>query len=247
MLMCFLAGRGGGESRRFILMLILCIVWIVPILLQPDMGTALIYMVAFGIVYWCSGGKIRYLFYSLPVACPFLFFFIYRHPYILSRFYGFWDPEGDFSGKGWHIMQFRYTLSRGGLAGAESGRALWANSYLPLAHSDSAFASLVESVGLIGSLPVVAGIMVLCYIAFRAACLGGDAMRGNLIFSIAAVFAFQSLVHIGVNVTLLPPTGITLPILSYGGSSLVSTMVAFGIMLSAARGNNYSALRLRNG
>lgn len=235
LLLCCIDAKIENEFKRFMVLLGITILWIIPVALQPDMGTSLVYFSAFLLVYWIGGGRIRYFFFSLLALLPIFVFFVMRNPYIFSRFQGFLDPMADPLGKGWHIMQFRYTLARGGFWGASWGKAIWANSYLPLAHSDSAFASLTESVGFAGAFPVIAGIMVICLAACRVADKQNDKLRRTFIFCVPALFALQSLIHISVNVTILPTTGITLPILSYGGSSLVSTMIAFGIFLSASR------------
>ena len=239
LLLCWINSRVENEFKRFIALLGITAVWTIPVALQPDMGTSLVYFSAFLLVYWIGGGRIKYLFFSLVALVPVLVFFVIKNPYIFSRFYGFMDPMADPLGNGWHVMQFRYTLARGGFWGASWGKAVWANSYLPLAHSDSAFASLSESVGFAGAFPVIVGIMIICLAACRVADKARDNLRRTFIFCIPALFALQSLIHMSVNVTILPTTGITLPILSYGGSSLVSTMIAFGIFLSAASRKDY--------
>lgn len=239
LLLCCVNARIEDEFRRFIALLGVTVLWMIPVALQPDMGTCLVYFCGFFLVYWIGGGRIKYFFFSLAALLPILIFFIMRNPYIFSRFQGFLDPLADPLGKGWHVMQFRYTLARGGFWGASWGKAVWANSYLPLAHSDSAFASLTESVGFAGAFPVIAGIMIICLVACRMADRQTDKLRRTFIFCVPALFALQSLIHISVNLTILPTTGITLPILSYGGSSLVSTMIAFGIFLSAASRKDY--------
>ncbi|OGV45576.1 MAG: hypothetical protein A2017_12235 [Lentisphaerae bacterium GWF2_44_16] len=234
MLLCMLASDKKDNFRKFISLLFVTLLYSLPIALQPDFGTLFIYIAAFITVYWIAGGRILYMLFSALAILPFSIYFLLKNNYVFSRLTGFLSPESDPLGSGWHICQFRYTLARGGFWGESWGKALWANSYLPLSHSDSAFASLTESLGFAGSFPVVAGLIFLSFIIYRLSLKPGDNLARYMIFGIGALFIIQALVHISVNVTLIPPTGITLPILSYGGSSLISTMIGFGILLSAS-------------
>jgi cell division protein FtsW (lipid II flippase) len=131
-------------------------------------------------------------------------------------------------------MQFRYAMAKGGLDGAGLGKAVWSNNYLPLSHTDSIFSSLAETLGFIGVLPIMIGFILLLYLTFSLALRAKDSFI--LLFScgLVSLITFQAFLHISVNVGLLPPTGVTLPLLSYGGSSLVSTMLGFGMLISAA-------------
>ncbi len=221
--------------KNFIISVLFIILWVTPIILQPDFGTVVIYFCGGFIVYWLGGWKKRYLTAVTLLIFIILAFIIYMHPYMINRLEGFINPNDDFLGKGWHITQLRYTLARGGFWGNSLGNALWSNSYLPLAHSDSAFASLTESVGFIGALPVVIGFTAIIFISYKLAIIGDDKFPQIVIISLIILSAIQAFIHISVNLTFLPTTGITLPFISYGGSSLVSTCLSFGIALSAVR------------
>jgi cell division protein FtsW len=235
LLLCYLNSRIENDLKRCAAMALAAFVWIVPIALEPDIGSVMIYLAGFFLVYWLGGGKIKYIIVSFIAAIPVCAFFVYKNQYILDRITGFWNPGGDPLGSGWHIMQFRFALSRGGFWGASLGKAIWANAYLPLSHSDSAFAAMAESVGFAGACPVILGAFIIALAAYFLARKKSDCFVRNIIMSLGGLFVVQALIHISVNVTLLPPTGITLPLISYGGSSLVSCMIAFGILLSAAR------------
>jgi len=104
-----------------------------------------------------------------------------------------------------------------------------------LSYSDSAFASLTEAIGFIGVLPIIFGFLAFAYVGYRLAERTEPGFRRLFISSMTAMITFQAFVHISVNVGLMPPTGITLPMFSYGGSSLISTMLGAGMILSAAR------------
>lgn len=233
LLLCWLAWKHENSFKKFWVMALVTLLWILPIALEPDFGTLSIYVAAFLVVYWISGGQMRYIFISLIAFVLYAFYYMSRHKYVLARITGFWDPQADPLGSGWHICQFQYTLARGGLWGESWGNAFWANSYLPLSHSDSAFATLTEAIGFAGAVPIVLAIVVLSVLAYKLAHSCEDELSKFYIFGAVFIFTVQSMLHISVNVTMLPPTGITLPMLSYGGSSLMATMLIFGMALSA--------------
>jgi cell division protein FtsW len=233
--LCYLNSRIEDDLKRYAAMALAAVAWILPIALEPDFGAVMIYLAGFFVVYWLGGGRMKYIIVSVLAVIPFAAFFIYRNPYVLYRITGFLDPTSDPLGSGWHIMQFRFALSRGGFWGASLGKAIWANAYLPLSHSDSAFAAMAEAVGFAGAFPVIVGTFAISAAAYYLAKKKTDSFLSSIIMSLGVLFSVQAMVHISVNVSLLPPTGITLPLISYGGSSLVSCMIAFGILLSAAR------------
>ncbi|MFA7229704.1 MAG: FtsW/RodA/SpoVE family cell cycle protein [Victivallaceae bacterium] len=232
--LCHFGFKYKPGMKRFLTMGLVTLIWVLPIMLQPDFGTAMIYVAGFITVYWLTGGTIWHILLIPTVAIPGITWFLLNNSYALKRISGFLNPALDPLDSGWHIRQFQFTLARGGWMGTKLGKAIWANSYLPLAHSDSVFASMTESLGFIGTMPVILLIATITYIVYRLALLAKNSYRKVFIFGMGGLFAFQALVHISVNVTLIPPTGLTLPILSYGGSSLVATLFGFGILLSAA-------------
>lgn len=232
--LCHFGGKFRPGIQRFLGMALITMFWVLPIALQPDFGTVLVYIAGFVIVYWLMNGSVWHLLLIPATVFSGLGLLVNFKPYILNRFLGYLNPDMDPLGFGWHIQQFQFTLARGGFWGMKWGKALWANSYLPLAHSDSVFASLAESLGFIGTFPVIFVMGVMVFAIFKLALKTETEFRKVYVLSIGLIFAVQALIHISVNVTLLPPTGITLPVLSYGGSSLLATMISFGIMLSAA-------------
>ena len=142
--------------------------------------------------------------------------------------------SGDLFGNGWHVKLFQLAISRGGWTGAKQGNSIWTENYLPLAHNDSIFAAMAEILGLLGTLPLLIMMGALIYLMLKLAWKCNDSCRKMFIAATAFMIGVQALLHISVNVTLLPPSGLTLPFISYGGSSLISTMIMIGIALSAA-------------
>ncbi|HJO94116.1 MAG TPA: FtsW/RodA/SpoVE family cell cycle protein [Victivallales bacterium] len=225
--------RYTSEPKKFLYLILIYIIWIIPILLEPDYGTAAVYSVGFIIIYWISDGRKAYfiiLIIALIIICSAI---IYFKPYVLKRIIGFLFPLEHSKSSGWHILQFRKALQHGGMTGAGLGKAFWSNTYLPLPHSDSIFASIVESAGFLLSFLIPASFVAI----FAFVCYYFTKIGNKLIclfsISLAGIITFQALLHISVNIGLLPPTGITLPLISYGGSSIVSTMLSIGMIVSA--------------
>lgn len=209
--------------------------WLLLIGLQPDFGTALIYALTFAVMYWLRGGRAWHLAVTALAGLPVAWLIYLRFSYVRNRFTGFLDPEGHASGAGYHYLQNQAALASGGWLGRSHLDPTVTGSYLPHAHSDSVFASLGEQVGLLGTLG-----LLLC-LALWLAWLAGQAPRQQALrrtltlAGIGTVLGVQALIHISVTLGVLPPTGVTLPLLSYGGSSLLGAMAALGIAVSLQR------------
>ncbi len=222
-----------GSSRcSFLKVLIPALICCTLVILEPDFGSALVIAAAFLIVLFLAGCDLKYIFLCLAGGAVSIVLFLWTRPYAMKRITDFFS-SGDES---WHFQQFLYTLARGGWTGSDEGGAVWANAYLPLPHTDSLYATIVEAAGFIGGL-IVLGLFVLLGILFF--CLAQRKWLGRsaalYINAIGMLYLLQALLHISVNLVLIPTTGITLPLLSYGGSSLISTLIAFGIAFSASR------------
>ena len=209
---------------------------ILLLMMEPDFGGALVFFAAFLIVMAVSGANFRHLSAAVALLAVCGVIFIALNDYALLRILGYLDPEGGYGVDAWHIKQFQYTMAHGGWSGSAWGSALWSSAFLPLPHTDSLFASMVESTGFIGGMIVICGFAAMGA-GFTAMSwkIRDDAGRG-FVFGVGAMYLVQALIHISVNSVLLPPTGVTLPLLSYGGSSLLSVMLAFGMAFSAAKG-----------
>lgn len=217
----------GKRPRRWAWLTALWLAWLIPILLEPDFGTALVYSCGFIIVYWCAGLPCKPLL-ATGALLTIPIYAMCSVDYVSRRFVGFLWPDSDPGGAGWHVIQFRHTLARGGAWGAGLGESYWSSAYLPLPHSDSVFASLTECFGAVGVLPIIALFALLPLAVWRLSENRPPRQR-TWIMAACSLVTVQALVHMSVNVTLLPPTGITLPFFSYGGSSLVGTCLLFGM------------------
>lgn len=230
----FAAQTEWPERKRFLAIAGVGILFCGIILPEPDFGSATVFFLGLATVLCVAGFTRSFLLLLGGLAVPTAVLFILKHEYAMKRIVGYWNPDEHLYGAGWHIKQFQYSMAHGGLFGSEWGGALWSNAYLPLSHSDSAFASIVESGGVAGGLLMIGGYLFMGWIFRRMALKTDDPAARIFIFATGTLFTAQALLHIGVNTALLPPTGLTLPIFSYGGSSLFATMIAFGMACSAA-------------
>ena len=208
---------------------------IIMVLSQPDLGTSILIAASGLIVLWLGGVKIKYFIYSFIVfliSLPFVISFL--KPYQKLRILTFLDPDRDPLGAGYQIIQSKIAIGSGGLDG--KGFLKGTQSYLdflPEKHTDFIFTLFSEEFGFIGSI----GLLVLYSIIIIRILRIGAISRSNFSRLFCFGFAFAIFIYIVVNLSmvlgLLPIVGSPLPIMSYGGSSMLATMIGFGIVLSA--------------
>ncbi len=220
--------RGGLDWRAFLAMLGGFAVWIGPIGLEPDFGAVLVYALAFGILLWNAGARLEHCLLLGALGLVGTVAVLAREPYVFKRFHIFFLPGP--GSPAWQVQQFQYALASGGWLGRWWGHGLWTRAYLPLGYSDSIFAAVGEAVGLVGVIPLVLLIPAWVAYGFRLCLRAGAGFGGAAAFGLCVLTGVQALVHLAVNTGLIPPTGVTLPLISYGGSSLVATFVSLGIV-----------------
>ncbi len=208
-------------------------VWIGFILLQPDYGTALIYGLIFAVISFLAGVKWHVLLLLPMCAVTSLAVFIGHKKYGFDRLYSFFAENADISGSAWHWKQFQITIARGGFFGNKTDGSFWSSNYLPFAYNDSAYAALHELIGFAGAFLLLVLFFVLLAIFFKK---GSEMQKGRL-FVLSGAFALmvQTLLHCSVNTALLPTTGLTMPLISYGGSSLLGVFLLLGMMLCVCK------------
>ena len=210
----------------------------VPIILvisQPDLGTSILIALSGLIILWLGGVKIKYFIYSFItflISLPFIISFL--KPYQKLRILTFLNPDRDPLGAGYQIIQSKIAIGSGGLDG--KGFLKGTQSYLdflPEKHTDFIFTLFSEEFGFIGSI----GLLILYLIIIFRIIRVGTISRSNFARLFCFGYAFAIFIYIVVNLSmvlgLLPIVGSPLPIMSYGGSSMLSTMIGFGIVLSA--------------
>ena len=224
-----------NSITSIIFVLSIIIIPTIFVISQPDLGTSVLIVLSGLIVLWLGGVRVKYFVYSLVVfliSLPFIISFL--KPYQKLRILTFLDPDRDPLGAGYQIIQSKIAIGSGGLNG--KGFLKGTQSYLdflPEKHTDFIFTLFSEEFGFIGSV----GLLILyAIIIFRIIRIGAIS-RSNFSKLFCFGFAFSIFIYVVVNLSmvlgLLPIVGSPLPILSYGGSSMLATMVGFGIVLSA--------------
>ena len=202
---------------------------------QRDLGTSLVLMAIMLGMIWVVGAPTR-LFVAMMLAVGAVAaFFVGQESYRMQRVTQFMDPFADPSNVGWQAYHAFYALSTGGWWGVGIGnsRQKWGN--LPEAHTDFIFAVIGEELGLIGSLTVLALFLTLAYVGVRIATRNTDPFVRYAAAGITVWMMAQTLVNLGAVIGLLPIVGIPLPLLSYGGSALLPSLIAVGMLLSFAK------------
>jgi cell division protein FtsW len=216
------------------------------IMLQPDMGTAMTVLVAAYVLVALGGIAGRYLIgigASAAVAVPLM---IKLEPYRMQRFTAFLDPWADPKKGGYQIIQALYAFGSGGLHGVGLGLSRQKYFYLPAAHTDFIFAIVGEELGLLGTLAVVAAFVLIAYAGIRIAVGARDRFGKLLAGGLTALIVMQAVMNMAAVTGVMPVTGITLPLVSYGGSSVIFTLGCIGLILSVSR-HGLKAERVRGG
>ena len=204
------------------------------LIVEPDFGATVVLMgAATGMLFLGGVGLFRFLllFGSLGALAALA---VWAEPYRLQRLTGFLDPWQDPYGTGYQLTQALIAFGRGEWFGVGLGNSIQKQFYLPEAHTDFVFAVLAEELGMIGALAAFA---LLVFVAIRGLYVGlaaearGMLFHAYLAYGLAIMWCGQILINVGVNIGLLPTKGLTLPFLSYGGSSLVVCCVCLGLLL----------------
>jgi cell division protein FtsW len=205
------------------------------ILLEPDLGTA-VALAATSVVLLYVAGVPPLQFVAIGGAgVAALAAAIFGSAYRRERFLAFLHPQAQAQGSGYHILQSLYALGSGGLFGVGLGQSRQKWFYLPEEHTDFIFAVLGEELGFIGGLLALSLFGLLIWRGFRIAARAPDLFGSLLAAGLTTMLAVQVIVNIGVVSGLLPVTGIPLPMISYGGSSLVFTLTGLGILANISR------------
>ncbi len=202
---------------------------------QPDFGTmALLFAMVLSVLF-VFGLKWSYLVGSALVTIPLFYYLVVLVPYRWARIKGFLDPWADPSEKGFQIIQSLMSFQSGGVWGAGLGQGQGKLFFLPEAHTDFTLAVLGEETGLVGFLIVLS---IYGFIVFRGLQISSRVQpdfEKVVALGVTILFAFQVFINMGVVLGLLPTKGLTLPFLSYGGSSLIATCIGFGWLLNIER------------
>ncbi|HZJ18351.1 MAG TPA: putative lipid II flippase FtsW [Patescibacteria group bacterium] len=205
------------------------------IMLQPDMGTAVIILAEAFIIFFLSGGKISYFFFIAPVIAFLGYILIKIEPYRANRLATFLNFNSSPDNFSYHVRQILIAFGSGGLFGVGFGNSLQKYAYLPENTTDSIFAIIGEELGFVGATLIIFLFILLIWRGFYIAANTKDMFGKLLAGGITSFLAFQILINLAAQTALLPLTGVPLPLISYGGSALIMNLTAIGILLNIGR------------
>jgi cell division protein FtsW len=205
-------------------------------LAEPDFGTAAILALLLFVMLFCAGAKVSWLVGLFIAAVPLVWHLVASSPYRMRRILAFLDPWADRQGIGYQVAESLISVGSGGWFGQGLGAGKQKLYYLPEAHTDFIVSVIGEELGLVGILLVVLLFGVVIWRGVKAAYAAPDAFGAYLALGITSLFGLQAIVNMLVAMGLLPTKGLALPFVSYGGSSLVLSLAAAGILLAISSG-----------
>lgn len=202
------------------------------VILEPDLGTAIIILAIAGILYFLSGAPWYHFLFLIPTVFITVGVISLISPYRLNRLETFFNPNTDPLGSSYHVRQIIISLGSGGWLGRGLGRSLQKYDFLPEATTDSIFAIIGEEFGFIGAVMLIITFFLLISLGFKIIARTTDPFGRLLSAGIVIWLGIQAMINLSAMVILVPLTGIPLPFISYGGSSLVASLCAVGILLN---------------
>jgi cell division protein FtsW len=203
--------------------------------LQPDFGSAVTLACVAGIMLFAGGANMLHMGGTILAALPVLYFAVVLKAYRWRRITSYLNPWEDQDGAGYQIIQSFLAFGSGGVFGRGLGEGRQKLLFLPERHSDFIYAVIGEELGFIGALAVIVLFLIILWRGVKIALASGDPFSRHLALGITFLITVQSVVNMGVVTGLLPTKGIALPLVSYGGSSLVVSMAALGVLLNISR------------
>ncbi len=211
------------------------LVFIGLIMKQPDLGTALVCAGVTMAMLYLAGMQVKWIGVALLASSPVMYYMLWLVPFRRARLETFIHPELDPLGKGFHIMQSLIAVGTGGVRGLGLMEGRQKLYFLPEAWTDFIFANISEELGLLGALTLVALFVMFGYRGMRAAFLSTDPFARFLAFGLTTAILIQAFFNMSVAISLLPTKGITLPFISFGGTSLFVTLAGMGVLLNITR------------
>jgi cell division protein FtsW len=235
-----LAAKKGEQMRSFERGILPVMVIVAPIValifLEPNLSMALLVTLLAGVVMFAAGAKIGHFLLLAVGLAPLAFGAVATAQYRLARVLTFLNSGGAPSEATWQVHQSLVGIGAGQLFGVGIGQGQQKLGYLPYAYNDFIFSTLGEEWGFLGVVGLVLGFSLFVWLGFRIARSARDAFGQLLAAGLTALFALSAILHIGVNLAVLPATGMTLPFVSSGRSSLLVALIATGILVSIGQG-----------
>ncbi len=217
------------------------------ILMQRDLSTALLIALTAGLMFFFAGADLIQLFASLVFGVVAFGFMISRESYRMDRIMTFLNPTADMQGSAYQANQALIALASGGIWGQGLGASKQKFGYLPAMHTDTIMAIVGEELGLIGCLVLLGLFLFLAYRGFKIALEAPDSFGTLLAAGLTCALVVQAVINMAMITATLPYAGITLPFISYGGSSLVTSLMCAGLILSVSRGRRVVGGRTSTG
>lgn len=227
------------KAKAFFMVLGLVGLIFLIIMLQPDFGTGLVIILSCVVILFVSGAPIKYFVIVGIIGAAGGLILIISAPYRIERITAFLNPWQDPLGSGFQGIQSLFAITPGGLFGHGFNASMQKHFFLPEPQNDFIFAILLEEFGLIGGFITIATYYIIIHRGIQISLSVEDRFLRFLALGICISLAVQVFINIGVVIGLLPVTGITLPLFSYGGSSLVLTLVSLGMLISISKYQNY--------
>jgi cell division protein FtsW len=205
------------------------------IVIEPDLGTAMMLGVIFVVIVFTAGARLKHLAIVAAPALLVVAGLLMFVPFRIRRLITFLDPWADPQGSGFQVVQSLIAVGSGGANGLGFAQGKQKMLFLPFAHSDFIYAVVGEELGLVGALAVIAVFAFFLWRGIRTSLLAPDRFGMLLALGLVAAIVTQALFNISVVLSLVPTKGIPLPFISYGGSSLVPTLAAVGVLLNISQ------------
>ncbi len=219
----------------FVPHLVVCAMMMALLLVQPDLGSSLILGATTLVMLFVAGARVSYIVMAVLAAAPLAYQLIVGTPWRLRRFMAYFNPEAFSDKEAYQMVQAHVSLGSGGATGVGLGNSRQSLGYMPEGHNDFILAPIGEELGFLGVALVLALFAVLVWRGLRAALGARDTFGGYMALGITMMFGLQALLNVGVVLGVVPNKGITLPLVSYGGTSLVMTMFLVGLVLNVGR------------
>jgi cell division protein FtsW len=205
------------------------------ILLQPDFGTSISLALVVAVMVFAAGLHYRYFVGLALVALPAIYIVLVSAPYRRRRLLAFWDPWADPLGDGFQIIQSLVAVGTGGVFGRGLMAGVQKLFYLPEPHTDFIYAVISEELGLVGATAILICFCVIAWRGLRIAARAEDTFGSFVALGLTTMIAAQALVNISVVLGLMPTKGIPLPLVSFGGSSLLINLLGMGVLLNISQ------------
>jgi rod shape determining protein RodA len=230
------AQRNLLDTRRFVTVLAIAGLPIGLIYLEPDLGTALVFLFIVLAMLWCSGARAVHLFGLLALGILSMVLAVklgILDKYQLDRLTSFANPGKSLQGAGYQVLNSKIAIGAGGLYGAGlfSGSQT-ASGFVPFRHTDFIFSAVGEQLGFVGAVALLALFAILAWRIVRTATIARDTAGSLVCVGVLAMFMFQIFENVGMSMGIMPVTGIPLPFLSYGGTSTIVSFLGVGLVLN---------------